>query len=360
MVRRAVGAVALCCALPMIGCGGGGGGGTGPSYTVTVQPTSAAMCVGDNLAFTSLVLDGSGHPVAGAAPSWSSGTPQVASIDPASGVAHAIATGTTGIVATYGGARSSAATLDVPADLVPQFVPDTVVLAPGDTMTLRVRLRRASSGPVPAGHVPAITPGNGAVASIDASGLVTAKTAGRAPLALSACGQQGGGAADVFSPSDSVTGSGYLWLSGAAELRVRLPARGLNFARTGGAPAFQIVAPGGTATRFFLYEDTVRLSAPGPFPLDSLLTGEVTTNLACAPPRPFAMYADQPALTLLLGLHGGTTTVTTFASRGSYAVISGRTQTRMRGAVPGSSRVDTLQAVFTFSAPLKDTLNVCP
>jgi hypothetical protein len=354
-------ATALGCAAAIAACSGGGGG-TGPGYTVTVQPSAAALCIGDNQAFTAQVLDGSGHPVSGAVPAWSSGTPQVASIDPGSGVAHAVAIGTTAIVATYGGARSSAATLDVPADLVPQFVPDTAVLAPGDTMTLGARLRRASSGPVPVGHVPTITPGNGAVASIDASGLVTAKAAGRASLSLSACGQPGSGAVDVFSPPDSATGSAYLWVSGAAELRVRLPARAINFPRTGGGPAFQIVGPSGSATRFFLYEDTVHLAAAGQYLLDSLRTTEVTNSLACAPPRPFAMYTDQnpSTLTLLLGLHGGTMTVTSYAPRSGYAVVSGRTVTRVRGAVPGSSRVDTLQAIYTFSAPLRDTSGVCP
>jgi hypothetical protein len=361
-MRRARLSAALGCAAAIAACSGGGGGGTGPGYTVTVQPSAAALCIGDNQAYTAQVLDGSGHPVSGAVPAWSSGTPQVASIDPTSGVAHALALGTTAIVATYGGARSAAAMLDVPADLVPQFVPDSSVLAPGDTMTLGVRLRRASSGPVPAGHVPVIAPGNGTVASIDAGGLVTAKAAGRQSLSVSACGQQGSGAVDVFSPPDSATGSAYLWVSGAAELRIRLATRALNFPRTGGGPAFQIVGPSGSATRFFLYEDTVHLAAAGQYPLDSLRTTEVTTTLACSPPRPFAMYTDQnPAtLTLLFGLQGGTLAVTSYASRSGYAVVSGRTVTRMRGAVPGSSRVDTLQAIYTFSAPLTDTTNVCP
>jgi hypothetical protein len=41
-------------------------------------------------------------------------------------------------------------------------------------------------------------------------------------------------------------------------------------------------------------------------------------------------------------------------------VIAGRVVTRMRGTVGGiTARADTLQAIYTFSAPLRDTTNVC-
>ncbi|HXY69035.1 MAG TPA: Ig-like domain-containing protein [Candidatus Methylomirabilis sp.] len=354
-------AAVLCCALTPLACGGGGGGGgTGPGYSVTIQPAAAAMCVGDNLAYTAQVLDGSGHPVAGAAPSWSSGTPAVATIDPASGVAHGVTTGTTSITASYSGATSAPATLDVPADLVPQFVPDSVVLAPGDTMTLGVRLRRASSGLVPTGHVPAIAAFDSAVAGITAAGLVTAKAAGRVGLSLSACGQQGGGAADVYTPPDSVTGMAYLWLSGPKELRARLTARVINFTRTNGRPGVEI---GDSATRSFAYVDTVNVAGTAALPLDSLNTGELVAKLQCAPPRPFASYSDATSLvspTVLLSLEGGSARITGYAARTGYATVSGRLVFRMRGLVNAQPVLDTLSAIYTFSAPAVTWGNACP
>ncbi len=334
----------------------------GTTGTVTVAPSAAALCVGDSLAFTARVLDDSGHPVASPPLLWSSSAPQVVSIDPVDGVARALATGSTQITASSRGARSAPAGLDVPADLRPEFVPDSVVLAPGDTITLGVRLRRASGGALPS-HTPVITPFSSRVASLDATGLVTAKDTGRASLALTVCGQAGGGAADVFIPPDSLTGSSYLWLSGAAELRVRLPAQAIDFTRTGGGPAFQVVAPPGNPSRFFLYEDTVSLAGAGTYALDSLKSTEVTSTLACQPPRPFAMYTDQAAVTLLFGLRGASAQVTTFTSQAPRAV-SGRMIFRVRGSVNGQlgpgGGPDTLAAIYTFSVPLVSVANVCP
>ncbi len=334
--------------------------------TVTVQPGAAALCVGDSLAFTAQVLDSSGHLVSSPQLLWSSSAPQVASVDPSSGMAHALSTGSTQITAASGGGRSAPAALAVPADLVPEFVPDSVVLAPGDTMTLGVRLRRRSTGPVP-NRTPVIAPFDSSVASLNAAGLVTAKVAGRAGLSLAACGQQGGGAVDVFTPPDSVTGLAYLWLSGAKELRVRLPVRALNFTRTGGGPAFQVVGPVNNTTRFFLYEDTVPLTGPGAYALDSLKSSEVTQVLACQPPRPFAMYTDQAnvsQLTQLFGLHGAAAQLTSFAPQNGYKAVSGRLVFRMRGEVSGQlgpgGGADTLAAIYTFSAPLVSWAGVCP
>jgi len=363
MVPRAPSiAAALSCAAALFACSGGGGG-EGPGYTVTIQPSSAALCVGDSQAFTAQVLDGSGRPVTGAVPAWSSGTPQVASIDPSRGVARALTTGSTAIAATYGGAHSAPATLDVPSDLVPEFVPDSVVLAPGDTITLGARLRRTSGGQVPA-RTPVIAPLDTTAAQLDATGLVTAKAVGRASLSLSACGFQGRGAADVYSPSDSVTGSAYLWLSGPKEVRARLPARAINFTRTNGQPAVEI---GDSGIKALAYVDTAAVAGPAILPLDSLNSSELVAKLQCHPPRPFATYSDATSLTqptALFSLQGGTAHVTSYAARTGYAVVSGRMVLRMRGIVNGQlgsgGAPDTLSAIYTFSAPLVTWGNACP
>jgi len=336
-----------------------------PLGTVTVSPTAAALCVGDSVAFTADVRDEHGGAVASPQLSWSSSAPQIVSIDPVRGVAHALATGSAQITASSRGARSLPAALDVPADLLPEFVPDSLVLAPGDTMTLGVRLRRASSGPVPS-HAPAITPASTRVAAIDASGLVTAKDTGRAGFSVGACGQTGGGAVDVFVPADSLTGASYLWLSGAAQVRVRLPAQAIDFTRTNGQPAFQVsglVGPALNPSRAFLYEDTVALAGIGTYALDSLKSTDVTSSLACQPPRPFALYTDQAAVTLLFGLRGAAAEITTYTTQAPRSV-SGRMIFRVRGSVNGQlgpgGGPDTLAAVYTFSVPLVSEGSVCP
>jgi len=334
-----------------------------PGGRVTVQPGLAALCVGDSVTFTAEVLDNSGRPVPAAPLLWSSSAPAIVSIDPARGVARALATGSTRITAASNGARSAPAQLDVPADLAPEFVPDSVVLAPGDTLTLGTRLRRSSSGPVPS-HAPAVAAFDSAVATVDAAGLVTAKAAGRVGLSLSACGHQGSGAADVFVPPDSVTGAAYLWLSGRREVRVRLGVRAFNYARTGGSPALEI---GDSATRAFAYVDTVALAGVGPLALDSLNSNELGSGLQCAPPRPFATYADQTSVlqpTALFSLRGGSVVVTSYTSRTGFAAVSGRMVFRMRGIVNGQlgpgGAPDSLAAVYTFSGPLVTRPGACP
>jgi hypothetical protein len=334
-----------------------------PTLRISIQPQSAALCVSDSLTLTAQVTDASGQPVSGVALSWASSAPEVIAVGPSSSTAHAVHTGSAVVTASAQGVTSNRAAIDVPADLVPEFVPDSVVLAPGDTMTLGVRLRRISSGPVPA-RTPVFTPYDSAVASLDATGLVHAKASGRAGLSLSACGYQGSGAVDVFSPSDAVTGSAYLWLSGPVELRARLPARAVNFTRTNGQPAVQVfssVGPSATPTQLFLYEDTVHLGGVGVYALDSLLTSELLppNNPGCAPPRPFAVYTAGTQ-TLLLGLTGGAARVTTFTAQATYTAISGRLTFRVRGAVPGATQVDTLDAMYMFSAPLVDSTGACP
>jgi len=346
-------------AAALAACSGSKDGGTGVA-AVTVDPQAAALCVGDTLTFTAHLLDASGDTVPGSPVRWTSSAPQTVAVDSVTGIAHALALGTAQISASVGSLRSAnPGQLDVPSDLDPQFVPDTVVLAPGDTFTLGARLRRTSAGPVPSGHTPVITPLDTAPASLTANGLVTAKTAGTASFSLSACGFTGHGAARVFTPPDSLTGLGYLWLSGPAELRVTLGTTLIDYMLSLTKPAFELY---GTASnsRQFVYEDTLRLSGVGSYPVDSILSSEATPAATCKPPRPFAAYGDMSLIASLFSMHGGSTVVTSYSNAG-FRMAGGRVITRMRGVVGAAgTTVDTLQAIYTFSAPLRDTTGVCP
>jgi hypothetical protein len=64
---------------------------------------------------------------------------------------------------------------------------------------------------------------------------------------------------------------------------------------------------------------------------------------------------------VLLSLRGGSASVTSFTPQTGYAAVSGRAVTRVRGYVNGVlTTLDTLQAIYTFSAPLRDSTGVCP
>ena len=169
---------------------------------------------------------------------------------------------------------------------------------------------------------------------------------------LAACGFTGHGAARVFTPPDPVTGLGYLWGSGPIELRLSMGTVLLNFTLLSGKPAYQLYGATAGSARQFAYEDTLRLAGTGSFALDSLLSSEVSNALTCNPPRPFAVYGDN-TFRSLLSMHGGSTTVTSFSTTG-VRMASGRVMARMRGTVGAvGTALDTLQAIFTFSAPLR-------
>ncbi len=329
-------------------------------HAIAVTPTVAALCVGDTQRFTAAASNAEGDRLTGVAMHWASSAPNAISVD-STGLAHALTTGTTVITASAQNVTSNGADVDAPADLVPELVPDSAVLAPGDTMTLGVRMRRLSGGPVP-DHEPVIAPFDSAVASLGATGLLRAKTVGRVSPSLSACGFQGSGAVDVFVPPNAGTGSAYLWLSGPEEVRYRAGARVLDYPLHGGAPGFQIVSntgPVSNPSKLFIYVDTLSLSGPGRFPIDSLLSSEIPSQL-CAPPRPAALFIVQSPLTAVASLTGGSLAVTAYTPRTGYTAVSGRAYFRVRGFVNGASRTDTLTAIYTFSAPLVDTTGVCP
>ncbi|MGD0015567.1 MAG: hypothetical protein ABSD56_14285, partial [Bryobacteraceae bacterium] len=150
-----------------------------------------------------------------------------------------------------------------------------------------------------------------------------------------------------------------LWLSGPAEVRLSTGTFVLNFVLSSKKPAFQVYGSAAANAKHFVYEDTLRLTAVGTYPLDSLTSTESNTA-ACNPPRPFALYGDQSSFTALVSMHDGSAAVTTYSQAG-FRTISGRVKTQVRGIVGGvATSVDTLQAIYTFSAPLRDTTGVCP
>lgn len=114
----------LALALILAGCGGGSssgsgstgsGSGSGSAATVasiSISPTSASVSVGATEPFTATATDASGNAISGVTFTWSSSSTGVATIN-SSGVATAVAAGTTNITASASGITSSAATLTV-------------------------------------------------------------------------------------------------------------------------------------------------------------------------------------------------------------------------------------------------------
>lgn len=96
-------AVMVLFSLLLSGCmtGGGNGGGGGPTFSLTMTPTFPVIGVGLTKQFSTTTVDASGNPitVSGITIAWSSSDTTVATIDSSTGLATAVAVGSTTITA---------------------------------------------------------------------------------------------------------------------------------------------------------------------------------------------------------------------------------------------------------------------
>ena len=144
------------------------------AVTVTVTPDSTAVtALGDAVPLAVDVLDRNGQTMAGATLTWASSNTSVASVD-ASGLVTAVGSGEATITA-FSGEASGTATLTVEqvAATVAVTPNSAVVTALGDTATLAAEVLDRN-GQAMAGATVSWASSNTSVASVDASGLVTA------------------------------------------------------------------------------------------------------------------------------------------------------------------------------------------
>lgn len=165
------------------GCGHKDAAPTGPVAvaSVTVSLAEAALLPGQSTRATATLRDGSGAVLIGRAVSWTSTNASVASVS-SGGDVSALAAGTTTIVATSG-TTSGSATLTVnPAPVITVAVAlGTPSLTVGQTTQATATLRDAN-GNVLTDRAVAWNSTDNAVATVSASGLVSALSAGTATI----------------------------------------------------------------------------------------------------------------------------------------------------------------------------------
>jgi len=172
-----------------------------PVATITLNASTATIVTGQTTTFSAVTKDASGNVLTGRTVTWGSSTPGVATVD-ANGVVTGVSQGTATITATSGTA-SAAATVTV--TLVPvasiTVTPTTDTLASfGDSVVYSAVLKDAS-GNVLNGRTIVWTSSNDTIATVRASGLVTAVHAGTATITATSGGASG--AATVIIPSVS-------------------------------------------------------------------------------------------------------------------------------------------------------------
>ena len=198
------GAHRLTCASVLLVVAAGCSGGTSepPANTVAtveVIPNAISRQVGETVQLGVALKNANGELVAGHTVSWSSSNQVIASVS-TTGLVTALALGTTTITATAGG-RSGTAQVTVEGEPVASVtvLPGSDTLLVGETLQLAAELRDAAGGVI-TGRTPVWSSSNNTVATVSASGLVTAVGDGVATIAAASGGVNDGADITVFGP----------------------------------------------------------------------------------------------------------------------------------------------------------------
>jgi plastocyanin len=176
---------------------GGGDGGTPPITITSVLITSPGappllQTLGRTTQFSASARDASNAEVAGASITWQSSNAGAASVNGA-GLVTAVANGTTTITAHAGGVASSGVTVTV-TQAVDTILPTPTSVAFGALgATRQLAIAVVDSSDAAVGGAPAPTwtrVGSGTVASVSATGLVTALAIGNSDTAVATLGSK--------------------------------------------------------------------------------------------------------------------------------------------------------------------------
>ena len=172
--------------------------------SVAVAPAEATIvALGDTLRLGAEAFDANGHAVEGTEFSWASGDASVATVD-GSGLVTAVGNGTTSVTATAGSASGTAVVTVMQApDSVAVAPAEATIVALGDTLRLGAKAFDANGHAVE-GTEFSWASGDASVATVDASGLVTAVGNGTTSVTATAGSASGTAVVTVMQAPDSV------------------------------------------------------------------------------------------------------------------------------------------------------------
>lgn len=167
------------------------GGQTTPAVvtTVSIAPAAIDLAVGGTQPLLASAFDAEGRAVTGRATAWASANAGVASVS-ATGTVTAVAAGTTTVRATIDGVVAEIAVRVTPPPQVPTSVVasmSSVALTVGSTSDATATLRDQTGAPM-AGYNIAWTSANAGIASVSATGRITAVGNGTTTVTASAAG----------------------------------------------------------------------------------------------------------------------------------------------------------------------------
>jgi uncharacterized protein YjdB len=178
-----------------------------PVASVSVTPGAPSLLVGASVTLSAVTLDAGGNVLAGRPIAWASGDPTIATV--AGGTVTAVSAGITTITATSEGkAGSATVTISTPPPAPVASVnlnPPSVSIDVGAT-TMIVATTLDASGNVLTGRVVQLTSADPAIATVDASGLVTGVAAGVTNITATSEGQSATASVTITAlPPASVT-----------------------------------------------------------------------------------------------------------------------------------------------------------
>ena len=283
---------------------------SGPQLFLAVVPVLDSVFVGSTLPARSVYLDdGAGHHSDPGPITWSISPQSVATIDPTTGQITGVSRGTAVAVATRTDGVATGAVINVyrPLDLILQM--DTIVVMPGDTITLPVDVKKQAPGPIDPPVVRFDTSSAPGVYTIDTTtGLVTAVGTG-GPVRYVARLRNGAdsvvdtGAVVVMTLTDTTeTGRSFMTAFGTAIRHQRGVPLARKYPRLNPEKwAFQLADTvyaqpvSGAVHEKVLITLPDTFSAPGRFEIDSISPQQAATqinqlNPFCQPTFPWALW----------------------------------------------------------------------
>jgi hypothetical protein len=355
--------------------------------TLVLAPILDSTFVGDTLAARSVFLyDANNHLQPPGHITWAITPASVATIDTATGKVSGVSKGPALISASVAAASRSALALvyvSRPLDLT--LLMDTVVVAPGDTISLPPLLAIKQKNPAattlrfdpsPAPSVYTIDTVTGRITALAAGGPV--RYVARLSAGTTTVADTGGvivlGLVDTTS-----AGVFYMTATGTAIRHQRGAAMGINYPRQnsprGGFQLSDTLFRPDSVIEKVLVTLLDTLTAPGTFEIDSISRDEVVARRlsafdpGCLPPRPWAAWQSAPlglGARILAPSHGTSTGAVAgqliitqrVAASGGGAIISGRyTFTAQRTDLYYDPLgAETIRG--TFVAPVR-TRNIC-
>jgi uncharacterized protein YjdB len=195
--------------------------------TVTVSPASASLAVGATQQLSASARDASGTAITGKTFTWSSSNTTVATVSSA-GLVTARASGSATVTASVDGKSATASvtvTATAPTVATVSVTPATASVTVGGTQQLAATAKDASGNTI-SGKTFTWSSSNTTVATVNSTGLVTAKVAGTATITASVDGRSGTAAITAVALSPPPPPTAGVWYEQTWQSVSSLPQNG--------------------------------------------------------------------------------------------------------------------------------------